>query len=557
MIVSRPVRRIPSRAPLFTPSPAMNSRHSLLAAVIVSLLLSTPASAVTEQIFEEGFSDFNLVWNSTSGKIGTSSPELFNADSNGWTGSLVIKGKSGMRLGQASSFGYIVSPPISLSGNGTATAITVSFYIAAQNANAVDKGTLTVSVEGTDLVSSGYTVTSSEPASNTSYILSSNDNLKKTWTISDVSSLPDPFQLRFATSVDGRVCIDQIVVMETYSSGLPKLSTPVVLAPSTNYTGFALSWGTVSDATAYEVSVNDVVVTNCGPSETTATVTGLAEGELYNVSVVAKGDGTTHDDSDPATLSVTTLTAPAVTEPVLTPSAVSSSSFTVSWPAQPAADHFSVRAWTLVPADSATEYFVGYAADGTPPEGWNFQNKGTPYGDQAENPVDFRDDGDWIGSPVFGGIVTNVSFRLRRQTESGSTFTVYGSTGSDNESEWKTAENTLAVLTGLQTQVYDIPIDVSKGIKRIFFQYTKSSGNVSIGTFSVKGAGVGKARSYLEGYGSDAAGVTVGGTSVTVSNPVAGETNYVEVTATGFTGRTAASELGVPVPGRPVVISVK
>jgi hypothetical protein len=330
-------------------------------------------------------------------------------------------------------------------------------------------------------------------------------------------------------------------------------------APSTNYFDFALSWNPVNDATnGYRVTLSPATG-NSGVtvSSTEVTMTGLAEGTPYTASVVAIGDGTGTDDSEAATLDVTTLTAPPVTAPDAKETAVSSSFFTVSWPAQPAADHFSVRAWTLVSVDVATESFAGYAADGTPPEGWNFQNKGTPYGDQAENPVDFRDDGDWIGSPVFGGIVTNVSFRLRRQTESGSTFTVYGSTGSDDESEWKTAENTLAVLTGLQTQIYDIPIDVSKGIKRIFFQYTKSSGNVSIGTFSVKGTGVGKARSYLEGYGSDAAGVTVSGTSVTISNPVAGETNYVEVTATGFTGRTASSELGVSIPACPAVISVK
>lgn len=338
------------------------------------------------------------------------------------------------------------------------------------------------------------------------------------------------------------------------SADLTQLPTPTGLESSDiGFFGFSLSWTGVSDATGYEVTLSPAEG-SVSVDGTTATVTGLSEGTIYTASVVAKGDGTTWDDSDAATIDVTTATAPAVSAPDLSASAVSPSSFIVSWPAQSSAS-FSVRAWTLVPADSATEDFADYAADGTVPEGWTFNNSGTPYGDQSDNPVDFRADGEWIGSPVFGGTVTNISFRLRRQSESGSTFTVYGSTGSADESVWKTAENTLATLNPLATQVYDIPVDASKGITRVFFQYTKSSGNVSIGTFSVKGAGVGKQPSYLTGYGPTAA--AAGATSVTISNPVAGETNYVEVTATGLTGRTAVSTLAVPVPTRPGVISVK
>ena len=99
------------------------------------------------------------------------------------------------------------------------------------------------------------------------------------------------------------------------------------------------------------------------------------------------------------------------------------------------------------------------------------------------------------------------------------------------------------------------------GMTSFKWEFTKVGGGAGFGSVSVTGTGVGKARSYLEGYGSDAAGVTVGATSVTVSNPVAGETNYVEVTATGLSGRTATSVLPVAVPAaatpKPAVISVK
>ena len=365
-----------------------------------------------------------------------------------------------------------------------------------------------------------------------------------------------------ANSKSQAIYLRSIVVTykDPAAAGLTKLGTPAhLLAPSTNYFGFALSWDPVTHATnGYTVTLSPADG-NSGVtvSGTTATMTGLAEGETYAVSVVAKGDGTGTDDSEAATLSVTTLTAPAVSEPDLSYS-VSASSLMVSWPAQNDAASYAVRAWTLVPADVATEDFAGYAANGTVPEGWTFQNSGKPYGEQDKNPVDFRNGGEWIGSPVFGGTITNISFRLCRQNESGSTFTVFGSTGSGDESDWKTAENTLATLNPLATQVYDIPIDVSKGITRVFFQDTKSSGNVSIGSFAVKGANVGRQPSYLTGYGPTAASTT--STSVTLT-PVAGKTNYIEVSAVGQTGKTATATLAVEVPAaagsKPVVISVK
>ena len=523
----------------------MNARLPLLTAALVSLLLSSPASAADLTLTYAPTSDSDT-GAKTIGDI-TITPTYT------WDVAPFFKytSSSGLQMGKARtnlvsvaySFSAFPSEIKSIAVTGKSSSknkgnVSVSATIGSVSFSGTDswtdkEGTITLTApEGTQ--TGNLSVSISNPNGENS---SNNKDSQAIYLKSIVVTYKDPAAADFT-----------------------QLDTPTNLsAPSTNYFGFALSWNPVTDATnGYRVTLSPVAG-NSGVtvSGRTATMTGLAEGTPYTASVVAIGDGTGTDDSEAATLSVTTLTAPPVTAPDVEETAVSSSSFTVSWSVQPAADHFSVRAWTLVPADVAAEYFAGYAADGTPPEGWNFQNKGTPYSDQAENPVDFRDDGDWIGSPVFGGIVTNVSFRLRRQNENGSTFTVYGSTGSDDESEWKTAENTLAVLTGLQTQVYDIPIDVSKGIKRIFFQYTKSSGNVSIGTFSVKGTGVGKARSYLEGYGSDAAGVAVSGTSVTISNPVVGETNYVEVTATGFTGRTASSELGVPVPAHPAVISIQ
>jgi hypothetical protein len=310
----------------------------------------------------------------------------------------------------------------------------------------------------------------------------------------------------------------------------------------------------VSGATDYEVTLSPAEG-SVSVDGTTAMVTNLAEGETYRVSVVAKGDGTTTDDSDAATLDVTTATAPAVSAPVLTASGVSPSSFTVSWPAQNDAS-FSVRAWTLVPADIATEDFPDYAANGTAPDGWIFENSNEHFSNENA-PVDFRANGNWIVSPVFGGTVESVSFYIAAAgTVTNSHFYVYGTTGTTNQTDWvRLGEATIPETGKLTTGQKTFSVDPTLGITRIVFQYEKSVGNVRIGTFSVTGTNVGKRPSYLTGYGP--AAVAAGATSVTISNPVKGEKNYVEVTATGLSGRTATSTLPVFVPGYPAVITVK
>ena len=349
------------------------------------------------------------------------------------------------------------------------------------------------------------------------------------------------------------------------SAGLTQLGAPVVTPSNVDYFQFSFSWTGISGATGYDVAVKDAngaLINTVTVNGTTATVTDLEEGATYKVSVVAKGDGTTTDDSDPATLTVTTATAPAVTAPDLTPSAVSSSAFTVSWPAQNDAA-FSVRAWTLVPADFATEDFSVYKADGTVPEGWTFENSHEHY-TYEEAPVDFKGNTTlWIGTPAFGGTIASVSFHLRRVSAVTGTFTVYGSTGSTDSSDWveiKTWTNT-EIVTGnysIDELANGDPL-ASAGFTRLFFKTVKTAGNFGFGTFSVTGTGVGKQPSYLTGYGPDA--TAVAGTSVTISNPVAGETNYIEVTATGLSGKTASTTRPVAVPAaatpKPAVISVK
>lgn len=650
----RPPHSFP-RAPFHPLPAAMNARLSLLAAAALSILSLAPASAATATLFHESFDQNSQSWSGPGNKDSFGSP-----DNAGWSISLgnVYPGMKGLRLGATKILGGAKSSSFALSNRTENVTITV---VAAAHQTA-SSSTQTLHV---DVLDSSFATNKSFSATLTKLTddveIPETAEFVKSFTLL-ASELPATGNISLnlygasSTESQRRVLVGDVLVTQNYNSGLTQLDAPTRLVASNHdYTSFSLSWTAVSDATGYTVTVknaNNEVVGTPIVNGTGATVTGLASGGTYTAYVVALGDGTTHDDSDPATLSniqttaptvldtptglassnvgyfgftlswtavsdatsytvtlspsagsvevsgttatvtglaegetytasvvakgngtttvdsmaatqdVTTDTAPVVSAPVLTATDVSSSSVTVSWPAQNDAA-FSVRAWTLIPADVAAEDFAGYIANKTAPTGWSFENTLTPYVNYSEAPVDFRNNDEWVSSPVFSGTITEVRFHLRKQgtVGNGSTFTIYGSTGSNDPEVWKTAENMLASYTDndIATTDYTIPIDASKGVTRVFFHYTKKSGNVSFGSFSVTGTGVGKQPSYLTGYGPDA--TAVAGTSVTISNPVAGETNYIEVTATGLSGKTASTTLPVAVPAaaqpRSVVISVK
>jgi hypothetical protein len=329
------------------------------------------------------------------------------------------------------------------------------------------------------------------------------------------------------------------------------LGTPTGLSSSNvGYFGFSLSWTAVSGANGYTVTLSPAAGT-VEVSGTTATATGLAEGVTYTASVVAKGDGTTTLDSMAATLDVTTATAPAIAQPDPTATAVSSSSVTVSWTAQNDAS-FSVRAWTLVPADVATEDFSGYPDE--PPTDWSFNTNLDAYNsDEAIVKLDASDES--VVSPTYPAVVSSLSFKLQGHGAEGSSVSV---SGSSDGTTWNELTN-IVLTSSTKVNEFVLPDIANRGMKVFKWEYTRSKGGVGFGSVSVTGTGVGKQPSYLAGYGPDA--TAVAGTSVTISNPVADETNYVEVTATGLSGKTASTTLPVAVPAaaqpRSAVISVK
>ena len=263
--------------------------------------------------------------------------------------------------------------------------------------------------------------------------------------------------------------------------------------------------------------------------------------------------------------SVSVVGEESVSPPDVTATGVSSSSVTISWPAQTTAASYAVRAWTLVPVNEVTEFFTDwYNQNLTLPQGWTKEGDLGRYAVVA-SPIAFNDNNQSLTSPTFAGTVSSLSFVVRRyngNTDKPSTFRVYGSSG-ESGVEW-TLLKELDLFTQIGTSGTSVSIN-SDSVPDLAnyhcfrFVYEKDGGNCGFGSFSVTGTGVGKQPSYLTGYGPDA--TAVAGTSVTISNPVAGETNYIEVTATGLSGKTASATIAVPVPAvatpKPAVISVK
>lgn len=513
----------------------MNARLPLLAAALLSLALAAPAKAA----------DLTWTYSPTEANTGAQTiNEITITPTYVWKTSESFSNNSGLQIGKT---GYNA---ISVTYDFTAfPADITSIAVTGKTASGNSENTTVSATIGTDacsgtasLIKTESTITLTPAAGTQTGNLSIRiDNPK-----GDSANLSS--QAIYLRSI-------VVTYKDPAAADLTQLDAPTDLADSNvGFNGFDLSWTGVSDANGYAVTLSpaDGTVTVDG---TTATATGLAEGTLYHVYVVAKGDGTTTDDSIAATIDVTTATAPAVVAPALTSSDVSSSSLTVSWPAQDAAASYGVRAWTLIPADVATEDFAGYPD--IEPEGWTFNGteENTTTGSAKTHPVAFKSSCS-IVSPVYPGDINALSFNLQHGNATSSSFAVYGS--NDGGATWVLLVEYANAGTHISNGEKTISVSVP-GIRQIKFEFTKSSGNLYFGSFSVSGAGVGKQPSYLTGYGPDATGVGTA-SSVTLT-PVAGEKNYIEVTATGLSGKTASATLEVDVPSAAesasVVISVR
>lgn len=253
---------------------------------------------------------------------------------------------------------------------------------------------------------------------------------------------------------------------------------------------------------------------------------------------------------------------PAPSAPVIDFDNVSSRSFDASWSATAGGPvvFYKLRAWTgrETPNNatgSANESFSTYRAGGPLPADWSPSASFSSAYASDPAPVKF-DKNISLVSPVYPGTLTSLSFVVKQNgTATGSTFSVYGSNGEDG-AEFGLIQSYDATTFSKNDEGTTLTLSVPAGVHQFKFEYVKSSANVGFGTFSVSGTDW-PAADFLEGWGG--AKVSVGtATSQTISNPVAGTVNYVEVTAVGPSGLATSSIAHVEIPHAPsFVISVK
>lgn len=648
----------------------MKARLPLLAAALVSVLLSSTASAAVATNLFENFSTIDAAWGAQADSYkllnnATEETAFSGTDVSGWTGTgLIFKAPSCIRLGNSSTKGVAFSPVIRLSDKAiTAGTATLSFH-AARTANGVGVTTtanVTVlnpdgtSVDDIAVFSPGRLGDASSMNNiDSCYTNTSGIAIQHVYT-----GLPNEFRLRFESSAssDGRVAIDAVLVVQDIRDTLSAPSN-LALSGDAGANAFAVAWSAVANAEGYSVKLldaNDVVVSSndVAAATTTASFTDLVSSSEYTVVVVALGNHTTTDDSAPATLEVETAAStanpptlvvantswtagvagtsavtatlegdvactvesvslsdgsiadvvngvllwtppaanvassvtatfhvtgggegwnisvtlsvaatPAPDAPSVTISGATPRSFNASWSATAGGPivSYKVRAWTgRATPDNSTgstnENFAAYKSDGTIPEGWYFSN--AHLYNYANAPVGFSQDKDWIATPDFCCTITAFSFQLSSVggTVENSHFYVYGTTGSTNQTDWvllgEATEN-----GALSSGIKSFAPDASLRISRLVFQYEKGgAGSVRFGTFNVSGVNW-PAADFLEGWGGAKTDVGLA-TAQTISNPVAGQTNYVEVTAVGPTGLSTSTIASVAVPARPSVISVQ
>lgn len=513
-------------------------RASSFVAALAATLLAVSADAATP-LFSETFSGNTGDWTSSSGGA--------SFDNQGWDCTSTCKSQSAIKLGTGNVTGSALSPSIAITTGWSRASVTVSFQAAAWYGTKNCTATLSVLENNQTTTNVSWSV---PPIAGTK-----NDALQ----IADLSAFTadangkayevafkarGPFQLKFETSGastdEKRIYLDTVVVTaEEIVSVLPQLDPPANLVTNAlSQTGFSVTWDAVTGATGYVVRVDGTVIANCGPSERTVSVSGYVAGSSHTVTVIAQGDGMTHEDSTPAQISVDLPAWPPAEEPDPVASGITAGSFSVSW-TQHADETYAVRAWTFGPVDTVEEDFKEYPDE--KPLGWTFDNGNKFY--KTDTPVQLGDNGASVESPSFSAALTGVSFKLKPNTASGSSSVSVE--GSADGIDWSSLTN--VAVSGSTGFTVSFPIDMSSDIRKLRWTYTKDHGNVGFGKFVATGSGIGLGPTYLEGYGPVAAAL---GTSATCTfdAPVAGETNWVEVTATGPGGDTASKTIGVEVP---------
>lgn len=377
------------------------------------------------------------------------------------------------------------------------------------------------------------------------------------------------------------------------------------LVPSTQYSVFVVALGdydTTDNSTASTIQVTTadsaiaaptLVVANTSSwtagAAGTSTVTATLEGNVAcTVESVTMSDGSTATVAGgvlswtpPLSSVASTVTAtfyvthgsdiwylsedlsvaatPAPGAPSVTLSSTTPRSLNASWSATAGGPivSYKVRAWTGRatpdnPTGSTNETFAAYATDGTVPDGWTFDNAAAYTGSTyAAYPVGFKSVSGSAISPDYGASLSSVSFRLRAGT--GSFIVSAAPSGTDN---WTVVTNYTSDAGTFTTELKTVALDASAGYSKIKLEFVRTGGSAAFGSFTVSGVNW-PAADFLEGWGGAKTDVGLA-TAQTISNPVAGTVNYVEVSAVGPTGLSTSTIESINIPHAPgCVISVK
>ena len=346
------------------------------------------------------------------------------------------------------------------------------------------------------------------------------------------------------------------------------VAAPMLVVENTSWTAGVAGTSAVSATLEGDVACTIASVTMSDGSTATianGTLSWTPPASNFTSSVTAKFHVTHGNDGWDVseTLSVAATPAPAV--PSITLSNATRNSFDATW--EPGVGgpvvEYKVRAWTgrATPDDAtgtSSEMFSSWYSSKQLPGGWSKTGNLGQYTSAVgvHFPIQFNATGQALFSPVYLGNLTTLSFTAKNNSiGTGSQFTISGSDG-NSESEFEVVETFDATTFSNDTAGGVVTVNLSSKYHQFKFEYTRTSGNLGFGSFSISGTDW-PAADFLEGWGG--AKVSVGtATSQTISNPVAGEVNWVEVTAVGPSGLETSARASISVPRIPAaVISVK
>lgn len=273
-----------------------------------TMLINVTATAdglLLATLLDEGFSGANNAWSQT-----TSHPGNNQTDCDPWSFSVnSYNARSAVKIGSANSdgaVGWALSPEITLSNELASANVVLSFSAAAYPAKSTKLSvSLVNSATGeTNAVSSLTGLSPTALGSATATEWSGGTNY-----VEEIVA-PTRFKLLFETissASDKRFLLDSIKVTQVYDPNFAVLAAPTgVTSNNVEKFSFTVAWGTVANASGYEVWLDDAPIGICDTTSTN--ITGLTAGTPYKVQVRAKGDNLHYGDSPLSTaISVTTL----------------------------------------------------------------------------------------------------------------------------------------------------------------------------------------------------------------------------------------------------------